>query len=169
MMQDDQSLRLSPDFFSDDPRISKETYTSEKIRAQEACSILKKIGVPSAQNIGLDGCRALWIIALHNVDYRDFAQTLLKKMRSLYYRNKQQVFYPGIPYLTDRIMLNQSGYDHSARQLYGTQAWMIINDDGTHSSAIYPIKCPATLEKRRHRYGLVSPGEVNTCEHARGV
>ncbi len=131
---------------------------SDSARAREALTLLGEIGSPSVRNIGLDGSRAIWLIALHNVDYVDMGKTVLSKMKYLYRKDKYQVFYQGIPYLVDRLMIQKSGWSQTAKQLYGTQGYM----DGDGIAHKFPIIDSERLEDRRKKFGL---GNSEKCEH----
>jgi hypothetical protein len=116
--------------------------------------------------LGLDGSRAIWLIALHNYDYKGAGKLVLNKMRRLYYRNRASVFYPGIPYLADRIMLAEKGFDHSAKQLYGTQGWLRVTKRGRTQKGAYPIANPKGLHERRRRFGLTYDRKSSRhCKH----
>ena len=129
-------------------------------RAREMLLLLEQIRVPSAHNIGLDGSRAIWIIALHNIDYQGAGEVVLKKMRYLFYKDKTQVFYPGIPYLFDRLCMSKNNWEQKSRQSYGTQGY--VDSNGAHCR--FPISQPSKLRERRLRYGLNTTDEE--CEHS---
>lgn len=128
------------------------------VRAREVLEILEQITVPSARNIGLDGSRAVWLIALHNTGYKGIADIVLKKMKYLYYKDKSQVFCPGIPYLVDRVMVQRNGWQKTNKQLYGTQGY--YDDNG--AMHVCPIIKPSTLEERRKKFELATIGK---CRH----
>jgi hypothetical protein len=129
-------------------------------RAREMLLLLEQIDVPSTRNIGLDGSRAVWLIALHNTDYMGAGETVLKKMRYLFYRDKNQVFYPGIPYLLDRLAVSRNNWGVTSKQMYGTQGYV----DSKGVKHRFPISQPNKLAERRLRFGL---GGVEECEHFR--
>lgn len=163
IMADDQSERRSEGFHSTDPTVIAQIREREQSRADEALHILQKIKTPSVRNIGLDGSRAIWLIALHNAGYRGIGRTLLTKMQRLYYKNAAHVFYPGIPYLQDMVMLEAKGFSHTAKQLYGTRHWYIKRSDGSVERGSFPIINPAELSKRRAKFGL--PPALKKCKH----
>lgn len=127
-------------------------------RAREMLLLLEKIKLPSARNIGLDGSRAVWLIALHNTDYMNAGEIVLKKMEHLYQKDKTQVFYPGIPYLADRLMLQRGEWQKTTKQMYGTQGY--VGKDGVKRR--FPIADHAKLKDRRSQFDLSSAGK---CEH----
>ncbi|HKR81419.1 MAG TPA: hypothetical protein VJR27_00255 [Candidatus Saccharimonadales bacterium] len=51
----------------------------DRERARELLGLLKQIRTPSVRNIGLDGSKAAWLIAHHNIDYLDTGSIMLKK------------------------------------------------------------------------------------------
>ena len=163
LIVEDQADRASPAFFSTELKDKRAMSVREHQRARTAIAILDKIKTPSVRNIGLDGSRAMWLIALHNPEYKNFGMLVLTKMRRLFYRNKLQVFYPGIPYLADRLAIANQQFSHTARQWYGTQGWYVQYEDGTHESNLFPITNVARLAARRKRYLLITGGEK--CRH----
>jgi hypothetical protein len=130
-------------------------------RAREVLAILAQTKLPSARNIGLDGSRAVWLIAKHNGMYENIAPIVLKKMRYLFYRDKSQVFYQGIPFLVDSLLIQKNNWSKSNKQLFGTQGY--FDEDGVQHS--YPIANPAKLEERCKRFDISIPGK---CKHTKG-
>lgn len=135
----------------------------ETARIEEVLNLLEEIKTPSTRNIGLDGSRALWLVALHNTGYKDAGSIVLKKMKRLYYKDKSQVFYPGIPYLVDMVMLRAKNFDHKAKQLYGTRRWYIKHKDGKEETGNFPIVNPRQLGERRNKFDL--PDKFRKCKH----
>lgn len=165
LMKEDQRERSSRAFLATNHKTAVQIRAREDARAEEAFHLLREIKTPSAANVGLDGSRALWIIALHNCRHKSIGPIVLKKMQRLFYTNKNSVFYPGIPYLTDRAMLDSKLFDHSAKQRYGTQRWCTVFEDGTSKSGLFPVIDEAGLSQRRAKFGLATKG-FGTCEHA---
>lgn len=131
-------------------KISKEEWMEpDWARARELLDILARIGLPSVKNIGLDGSMAVWLIAQHNSDYLDTGTIVLKKMRYLYYKDKEQVFYRGIPHLVDRLMVQKNNWAKTNKQLYGTQ---VYHEDGTVHR--YPIINEKRLGERLRKFDL---------------
>ncbi len=157
LMAADQAERASPDFFSRDLAIATRITKNELARIDEVLSILKRTKTPSVRNIGLDGSRAVWLIALHNFNYKGAGRLVLQKMRRLYYKDKSQVFYPGIPYLVDRIMVGSVqpiDPENLPHQLYGTQGLSVTLGDGTIKAQPFPILNLKSLGKRRKNFDL---------------
>lgn len=123
----------------------------DKARTKKMLELLEQIKSPSARNIGLDGARATWLLAQHAT--KPVRQLLLRKMHRLYYKDKSQVFFQGIPYLVDMIMLETSG-----RQLYGTYSY--VGKNGKEQR--FPIINPRKLTERRAKFGLCPNGK---CQH----
>lgn len=157
LMQEDQHVRASDDFFATDLKTAKAITKGEITRIREVIKILSQIKTPSKRNIGLDGSRAIWLIALHNFNYNDAGRTVLKKMKYLYQRDKSQVFYPGIPFLVDRIMVGSKlPFDPEKLpfQLYGTQGFSQTLPNGSVRSTPFPIINKEKLAQRRERFDL---------------
>lgn len=162
LAQEDQAMRKSPKPAASDQHYIAELLQSDQRRAQRVLEILEVIKNPSVDNIGLDGSRAVWLIAQHNADFKDLGNKVLKKMSSLYRKNKSQVYYQGIPYLTDRLMILEQltkGIDKEkssdlhlyVKQLYGTQYRRTL--DG--KLVRFKVVSPESLPERRKAFGLV--------------
>lgn len=122
----------------------------DRARARELLELLEQIRTPSVSNIGLDGSNAAWLIAQHNIDYLDTGKIMLKKMKYLYYKDRNEVFYQGIPYLVDRLMVQKNNWNKANKQLYGTQAY--YDDEGIMHR--YPVINPKGLAKRLKKFDL---------------
>ncbi len=165
IMEGDQKERSSEDFFSTDKQVARAITKREKYRTEAVLDILAKIRSPSVRNIGLDGSRAVWLIALHNFQYKQAGKLVLAKMRRLYYENREDVFYPGIPYLVDRIMVaveQPIDPEHLPYQLYGTQGFSFVAENGDNITMPFPIKDSKRLRERRKKFGL---RPVASCIH----
>lgn len=165
LMADDQQERASAAFFSTDRKVAEAITHREIARIEEVLAIVGRIKTPSVRNVGLDGSRAIWLIALHNFTYKNSGRTVLKKMRHLFYRDKTQVFYPGIPYLTDRIMVGSVqpvDPENLPHQLYGTQGLSMKLPDGTVRSEPFPITNMSKLVERRKKFDLEP---ITPCTH----
>lgn len=165
LMAEDQADRKSGKFLVNpsepDMAVVEGLVKRDNYRADVMAKLLLEIKMPSAINIGLDGSRAVWLIALHNIS-RDIQQSVLSKMQELYYKDKTQVFYPGIPYLEDRVMINSADSLKTAMQLYGTQGYQ---DRETGQLKAFPIVDPDNLAERRMEFGL-SPSSASRCIHS---
>lgn len=165
LMKEDQADRQSADFFSTDVKVAESITRRELARAEELLSILERVRTPSVRNVGMDGSRAMWLIALHNFKYKNTGQIMLKKMRNLYYADKSNVYYPGIPFLADRLMVGGTGPidpQDLPKQLYGTQGLAMRQEDGSLVSKPFPVINQSKLTERRRRFGL-APKTI--CEH----
>lgn len=123
----------------------------DKLRTKRMLCLLKidrKTIVPSTNNIGLDGSRAVWLVAQHS--NRQTRELILKKFKQLYYKNKNQVFYQGIPYLADMISIEKYG-----QQRYGTYYRVYPSGKERRFRIINPRK----LSERRIKYGLCANGD----------
>ena len=135
-------------------RFPNELKKRDRTRLNKTLKLLKQIKSPSAINIGLDGSRAMWIIALHSSS-KQARELMLKKMRYLYYKDKNEVFYQGIPYLIDMIMIETNG-----KQRYGTYSY----NNGDGKDRLFPIVNPLKVNERRKKYDLCPLG---TCIHGK--
>lgn len=156
---EDQKTRKSLNFHKQ--QSTNSILKSDNRRAEEVMAILEIIKTPSVKNVGLDGSRAIWLIAQHNADYKDLGDNVLKKMTKLYQKDKKQVYYQGIPFLIDRLMIfKQLSKGVAAekaheinlhiKQLYGTQFW--INPSG--KKVRFTVIKPVDLQARRQEFGL---------------
>lgn len=154
---EDQAARASADKI-----LGKEIERQDKNHADQVLQILKIIGYPSAENVGLDGSRAIWLIAQHNCEYKNLGNDVLQKMLYLYKRDKDQVYYQGIPYLIDRLMIlehlskgapseSATGGTFSAKQMYGTQYWSLSPGE---KGERFEVIDPQGLGDRRKEFGL---------------
>jgi len=163
LMREDQEDRLSGRFWGDpanpDAKLLDELIERDNARATEMLELLEQIKTPSERNVGLDGSRAIWLIAVHNMSH-DIQRLVLKKMSRLYYKDKSQVFYPGIPYIVDVLTIESSLRAEDCRQLYGTRAY--YDKDG--STQFFTILHPEKLNERRKKYGL-GPYRNPDCTH----
>jgi hypothetical protein len=162
LMAADQEARASELFTTNNPAVITRLEAEEAKRTEMMLKILAKVRSPSARNIGLDGSRAVWLLALHNPTHKQAGPVVYKKMRSLFYRAKDQVFYPGIPYLADRLAIVANGNDHQTRQRYGTQRWLTLTDSSQTTSGRFPIYDEKNLEARLRHYDLGLPRK---CMH----
>jgi hypothetical protein len=164
LMAEDQTDRSSFSFFSQNPEVVSLYTERDHSRAQELSTIVGRIGAPSVRNIDLDGSRAVWLIALHNVKFKNTGSMILAKMRQLFYRDKSQVFYPGIPFLVDRLMISRHeplDPDALPYQHYGTQGFAVPAKSGVNIKP-FPVRDPNNLAARRRRFNL----ELNSsCQH----
>ena len=131
LMAEDQEDRQPGRFYGGNPSkpdqlLMDKFIRRDRRRADELLAILARVRSPSVRNIGLDGSRAAWLIAQHNPDYRNLGPLMLRKMKYLYHKDKSQVYYRGIPYLVDRLMLLRQNWQRNAKQLYGTQGYFDV-------------------------------------------
>lgn len=129
--------------------------SADRARADELLMILKEIKLPRIKYLGVDGAKAAWLIAQHNSSYKDVGKNMLERMRYILYRDKKDVFYPGIPYLVDRLMLERAQWKPEGKQLYGTQFFV----DDTGNQVYYPIINEKELCERLAKYGLEIDGQ----------
>lgn len=166
LMSQDQNDRNTAEFSFDptnpDLELVDKLLQRDTDRSRKVSEILGQINDPSTKNIGLDGSRAVWIIAMHSAS-TDFQKSVLEKMNRLYALDKSQVFYPGIPYLEDRYMVNSSSSLEEATQLYGTQGYL---DPKTGGLKVFKIIKPKDLAKRRKEFDLNPDPNARKCSHS---
>lgn len=161
LAREDKAMRKSIPHVAIDQSFTVELLKSDQRRAEEVLKILEVIKTPSVANVGLDGSQAIWLIAQHNADYKDLGKTVLKEMSILYRKDKSQVYYQGIPYLTDRLMILEQltkGIDKEKsaelhlhiKQLYGTQ----YRRTPTGKLVRFKVVRPDGLLDRRNEFGL---------------
>ncbi|HSX29683.1 MAG TPA: hypothetical protein VLE73_03935 [Candidatus Saccharimonadales bacterium] len=174
LMAEDQDDRLSGRFLSNDPKklvdleVAKELHNRDIARSEELRALLQVIKSPNARNIGLDGSRAVWLLANHS-PLDDITKMTLTKMRRIYYKDKSQVFYPGIPYLVDYLMLKAKAFDHMAKQSYGTRYYYTKYEGGDSTVGNFPIINETGLAERRKKFGLTAqPSFLRKCDHQNG-
>lgn len=166
LMSEDQKDRASDTFSFNSVPVDLEKVNElierDNKRAFKTSTLLKQIKVPSAENIGLDGSRAVWLIAMHNTSL-NFQKNILRQMKKLYRTDKAQVFYPGIPYLEDRVMISSAKTIEQAKQLYGTQEYL---DQDSGKLKVFPIINPGELSERRKKFELYPDPEKMECKHS---
>ncbi len=166
LMRADQELRISGKLFDNALKVQQAVREAEERRTEEMLAILNKIKLPRATYVGLDGSRAIWLIALHNPSYKNAGQVVLDKMRYLFYRQKKDVFYPGIPYLVDRLRIVNNNFSHQTMQYYGTQLWRSVDNVSKETVGAFPISNSSGLAERLTKFDL----ELNkrNCRHVNG-
>lgn len=112
-------------------------------RAQKIKKIIKQIKEPTAENIGIDGSRALWIVAQHSPP--EIMKFILKSFLSSYKRDSNSVFFYAIPFLTDRVRISQG-----LKQIYGTQSY----DNKLGVNCLFPVWNISKMNNRRAKFGL---------------
>ncbi len=139
---DDQSARKNLPKQATSKQL-KELEKEDQKRTAEMMDLLKVCGTPSAENIGLDGSRAVWVLSIHT-DVSTMKK-IHKIFQSLYKKGKGGVFYWGIPFLVDRIRVEEG-----KKQLYGTQ----YHFDKKNTLRNFPILKPQLVNQRRAEYDL---------------
>ncbi len=149
MASEDQADRRAwAEAGDNDVKVRELVAANDHKRATRVRQLLELIRNPAAANIGLDGSRALWLVTQHSD--LDLMLLVLKLFRHTYYRRRQNIFYQGIPYLSDRTRIIQ-GY----KQRYGTQ-YFVGDDNQSHR---FPVTNPQLLKQRRLSFGLCVRGE----------
>lgn len=104
--------------------------------------IIDEHGWPGISLVGLEGCRAAWLIAQHSICTPDLQRRFLTVLAEASERGEV----PGVQvaYLIDRIRFNENKL-----QVYGTV--MDWNDNGKLGCE---VEDPANLDRRRREVGL---------------
>lgn len=112
-------------------------------RALRILQILDKIKQPTAENVGLDGSKAIAVLALHS------SLDVMKKILNLFEKNfgkdRNSIYYQAIPPLQDRIMILEK-----RKQLFGTN-WT-TNAQG--KPFLIEVEDFHHMNQRRAAYGL---------------
>ena len=120
-------------------------------------AIIKEHGWPGTSLVGLDGCRAAWMIAQHAISQPDFQMKCLDLLKVATERG--EVPARQVAFLTDRILFNKS-----KPQMYGLiGSW---NSEGKLSYG--PIMDEDKVNQRRAISGLGSI-EDELAEHQKEV
>jgi hypothetical protein len=143
MAKQDQAIRRDGDF----SRVSTELEMRriDWANQRELRTILRRINLPSAENIGMDGAEAAWLIAQHCYFDISLLISMLRRMQKCMAKNPRNGYWRGIPYLIDRSRLAEG-----KPQLYGTQIW----GPAGVTPQPYTIEDPDNLDVRRSQYGL---------------
>ncbi len=105
--------------------------------------IVGTIGWPTIQQVGASASHMAWSIVQHadfDLKYQKLVLDVLKQA------NQGQIMISEIPFLTDRILLNEG-----KKQLYGTQ----YEVDKQGNIIPRPIKSLNDVDERRKEYGLI--------------
>lgn len=112
-------------------------------RALRMFKILEEIKEPTVENIGLEGSKAVSLLALHS--YLDIMKKVLELYRTIYEKKPENIYYQAIPPLTDRIMI----LEHK-KQLFGTQWSLDVNEN----PFLITVEDFTKMNQRRAVYGL---------------
>src|ERR1035437_697643 len=86
-------------------------------RAHRVLEILEEVKEPTIENIGLEGSKAVSLLALHS--YLEIIKKVLDIYSKIYKKSPGNIYYQAIPPLTDRIMILEKKV-----QLFGTN-WSV--------------------------------------------
>ena len=165
LAKSDQQARLTPE----QPRsgITEHEWLGEdQDRVRQLDKLLEIVSYPSCANVGYDGARAVWLIALHGGIYMDISYRVLAKMLNIFIVDRELAFPPGIPFLIDNVLLANAGWAARASQLFGTVAGLkVYRPNGQVSWKHYATRDVSNLSERRRAYGL---SNMATCRHLNG-
>ena len=105
--------------------------------------IVKTIGWPTIQQVGAKASHMAWSIVQHADFDLNFQKMVLDVLRKA---SEGQIMTSEIPFLTDRILLNEG-----KKQLYGTQ----YEFDQQGNIIPRPIDSVTKVDERRGEYGLI--------------
>jgi len=120
-------------------------------------AIIKEHGWPGTSLVGLDGCRAAWMIAQHAISRPDFQMKCLNLLKEA--AEHGEVPARQVAFLTDRILFNKQ-----KPQLYG----LIGSWDSEGKMSYGPIMDEDKLNQRRAIAGLGSI-EDELAEHKKEI
>jgi|GEM_PF-1012456 len=112
-------------------------------RAHRMLEILGEIKDPTIENIGLDGSKAVSLLALHS--YLDIMKKVLAIFEAYFEKDPSNIYHQSIPPLKDRIMI----LEHK-KQLFGTN-W---NMDRNEKPFLITVEDFSKMNNRRSNYGL---------------
>ncbi|MFB6212759.1 MAG: DUF6624 domain-containing protein [Candidatus Magasanikbacteria bacterium] len=143
MRDRDQDLRkqVDPSRPNKDEELKNKIEKIDREHTEKLKDIIEEIGWPTIPKVGGRASEGAWILAQHSRDL-DFQRKCLEMLKE----NKEDIYESKIPYLKDRIMVNEED-----RQIYGTQ--FRRTEDGLEP---YPIKNKENLNERRKKFGLES-------------
>lgn len=113
-------------------------------RATDMLRILDEIKEPTTENIGLDGSKAVSIIALHS--HIGTMKKILNIFEKQYKNNPSNIYCQAIPSLKDKTLTLER-----KKQLFGTQWWMDTKDGRPY---LFPVKDFSKMNQRRSIYEL---------------
>lgn len=99
-------------------------------------------GWPTISLVGLEGCRAAWLIAQHSICTPDLQRRFLTLLTHA--AENGEVPKPQVAFLTDRIRFNEN-----KPQVYGT-----VLDWDEKGALSCVVEDPANLDARRREFGL---------------
>jgi hypothetical protein len=112
-------------------------------RAERVMEILDEIGLPTIDNIGVDGSQAVSVLTIHS--RLSIMKKTLRLFEKCYEQDPSSIYHEAIPALTDWILILER-----KKQRYGTQ-WM-IGADGTFF--LPQVENFKNINKLRAKYGL---------------
>ncbi len=136
---------------------AKEMQQVHRENAHQLNTLIAQQGWPTVPRVGLEGCRAAWLIAQHSICTPD----LQRKFLTLLTEAAKQGAVPKaqVAYLTDRIRFNEN-----KPQVYGTVLdW---DEDGKLSCI---VEDPPNLDARRREMGLPATEDDNLAAYQKEV
>ncbi len=124
--------------------------------ANQLNSLVEKSGWPGISLVGIEGCRAAWLIAQHSICTPELQRLIL----ILLPRSAEcgEVPRKQVAFLTDRIRFNENRL-----QVYGT-----VLDWNERGELSCEVEEPANLDARRHEVGLI-PFQEDLEKHRKEV
>lgn len=112
-------------------------------RARRMLEILDEIKVPTIENVGLEGSKAISLLALHS--YLEVMKSTLDIYEKIYRKDPNNIYGQAIPPLIDRILILENRL-----QLFGTN-W---SSDKYGKLFLIPVREFSTMNVRRSQFGL---------------
>jgi hypothetical protein len=119
--------------------------------------LVSQHGWPTISLVGLEGCRAAWLIAQHSICTPDLQRKFLARVTEA--AQKGDVPRPQVAFLTDRIRFNEN-----KPQVYGT---VLDWDEKGELSCV--VEDPANLDARRREIGLPATRDDDLAAYRRQV
>ena len=125
--------------------------------AQRLDELVSQHGWPTVSLVGLEGCRAAWLIAQHSICTPDLQRKFLALVTEA--ADKGEVPRPQVAFLTDRIRFNEN-----KPQVYGT---VLDWDENGELSCI--VEDPTNLDARRRAMGLPATSDDDLAAYRKNV
>jgi len=119
--------------------------------------LISQHGWPTISLVGLEGCRAAWLIAQHSICTPDLQRRFLVLVTEAAERG--EVPKPQVAFLTDRIRFNEN-----KPQVYGT---VLDWDEKGELSCV--VEDPANLDARRREMGLPATQDDDLAAYRKEV
>lgn len=119
--------------------------------------LISQHGWPTISLVGLEGCRAAWLIAQHSICTPDLQRKFLALLTEA--AGKGDAPRPQVAFLTDRIRFNEN-----KPQVYGT-----VLDWDVRGELLCVVEDPVNLDTRRQEMGLPAATAADVATYRKEV